>query len=189
MRPRHWPDKCRWPMARTGALLLLSLFAISGCAQDMATPLYLPHPLMDPSDVKLRAVMDDYLLMTGSPRQSEYDYARIDMNGDGRRDALVLFNLPHHHWCGWGGCTLVVFEAQDDHFSVISRIANVRGPLLISPKTSHGWNDIILRLTGMNRSDETIRLAFDGRSYPADPSTVPPISYDFEDIVGARLFP
>ena len=148
-----------------------------------------PHPLMDPSDVKLRAVMDDYLLMTGSPRQSEYDYARIDMNGDGRRDALILFNLPHHHWCGWGGCTLVVFEAQDDHFSFISRIANVRGPLLISPKTSHGWNDIILRLTGMNRADETIRIAFDGRSYPADPSTVPPIPYNFEDIVGARLFP
>ncbi len=169
--------------------LLCLLIAISGCKSSLDETYGLtPLPSDGPSDEILHAVIKDFFLLSGAPRQSSYDIIRVDVNDDGKRDALVYIKLPHNHWCGWGGCTMVVFQAGDERFSLVSQISNIRGPIIVSPKHTNGWKDIIVRLTGMTDYDRTIRLPFDGSSYPKTPSALSPIPYDFEKIIGEQFF-
>ena len=41
-----------------------------------------------------------------------YDFRRVDLNGDGKRDALVLFTNPYGYWCGDNGCSMLVMKAE-----------------------------------------------------------------------------
>lgn len=180
-------------MKRTvlAALIFPALAACSGTGnQELA---YTPPPLfenpVDPSDTKLHNSVQAYLAAAQGPKNSQYEYSRVDLNGDGLREGVVLFNLPHSYWCGWSGCTMAIFEAGDDNFTLLSETARIRGPIVIGDSRTNGWGDIGVRMTGTDRRDYNILLKYDGTAYPYSPERASTMPYDLASLGGTRLFP
>lgn len=97
--------------------------------------------------------------------------AWADLNGDGLKDAVAF--SQDKDWCGTGGCTLLVLEAipEEDQeelgpFAVAAEIAMVDGPVRVLEKISFGWADLLVT----NEEGQSIRLAFDGETYPLSPA-------------------
>jgi len=156
-------------------MLFLSVFLIS-CGSDNnqtsgLTPL--PGSVNDPKDEKLFEAITNYVRLQNAPPNSAYDFVRVDLNGDGRREGIVLFKLPHTHWCGWDGCGMVIFRANDKSFTHLSSISGIRGPIYVNAAGQKGWRDIIIRTSGTKTRDKNIVLQFNGRGYPSSPMLAP----------------
>lgn len=158
-------------MHRFGFLIVIVL--LSACGGTANKTGMTPLPSLDPNDEVLFEEVTNFVSQKGAPPNSVYDHVRVDLNGDGLRDALVLFKLPHTYWCGWDGCGLAVFKASPNKFSFMSQINGVRGPLYVSRTGNDGWRDIILRLSGTNMRDKNILMAYNGASYPSTPLLAP----------------
>lgn len=146
------------------------LFVIScstDTSQSVITPL--PNTYNDLSDDVLKSAIRNFLLTKGAPENSTYEFERIDLNNDGRREALVLFSLPHHYWCGWDGCPMAIFQPHEDHFVLLSLINSVRAPVYLPHQQTKGWRDIVLRVSGTRMPDKNVVLRHDGRKYPNTP--------------------
>jgi hypothetical protein len=159
-------------------ILLLVLTLIGGCtgvdestASGPLTPL--DFKPIDPDDTILIKAVRQFLENSEGPVASTYEYARIDLNDDKRRDALVLFKTPFGYWCGTHGCTMLVLRAHNDHFSLVNAIQPVREPVYISPQKSRGWNNIVLRVSGRWDEAKDVAMRYNGRQYPEDPSRQP----------------
>jgi hypothetical protein len=177
---------------RVYVALLLGLICLSACSgPDTPSPRAeltpMPSAPVDPIDAVLKASIEHFLRDTGAPASSLYSFTRDDLNGDQRRDALVLFENPYGYWCGLYGCTMLVMQATDSDFNLINSVEPVRGPLLISDTKTNGWNDIIIRVSG--RWDETkdVALQYNGAAYPPHPSELPPYM-ELASITTKRVF-
>lgn len=177
--------------------LCAALFLLGGCASGPdrtatdgpLTPMPDGYSPQDPEDHVLDAAIKDYLAATKGPLFSRYDFTRVDLDNDGRREGLVMMKGPHHYWCDANGCSLVVFKAADDHFTVTSEIFPVRGPLYIGETTSQGWRDLIIRVSGQSYAKaKNVALQFDGEKYPRNPFFEPEMHVSLADH-GPRLFP
>lgn len=146
--------------------LLLSACGGSTSSNNGLTPL---PDYQGPDDSALIEAVNEFIQARTAPPNSEYDFVRIDLNGDGLRDAIVLFKLPHTYWCGWDGCGMAVFRAHREHFTPLATISNVRGPIYVNSTGNKGWRDIIIRLSGTTMRDKNVTLAFDGHTYPQSP--------------------
>lgn len=170
------------------------LAACSGTGGDDVSMLHfqdeqgMPAPT-DPSDAVLFASIQEYLSGRAGPANSQYQYVRADLNGDGLREGLVLFNLPHSYWCGWGGCTMAIFQAEDNQFALLSETSKIRGPVFIGETKSNGWAEIGVRLTGTSHADYNVMLQFDGYKYPDNPMDQATVPYDLASLGGMRVFP
>jgi hypothetical protein len=179
------------PIAAIAALALPFLAACSSTGGEEA-PVYetsMSSGPADPSDGVLHATIQAYIDERLGPKNSQYQYTRMDLNGDGLREGLVLFNLPHNYWCGWSGCTFAVFGAGDNNFLLVSETTRIRGPLFVGGTETNGWQDIGVRLTGTNMPDRNVVLRFDGHSYPANPLNEDVLPFDLAALGGTRVFP
>ena len=150
-------------------ICLLCLF-LSACGGGHETGGITPlNERNDPKDEKLVEAVTAFVALQGAPPNSEYDYVRVDLNGDGRRDGIVLFKLPHSYWCGWDGCGMAIFRAHNDGFTTMSTVNNVRGPIYVRRTGHQGWRDIIIRVSGTNMPDKNVVLAYNGSGYPHSP--------------------
>lgn len=95
-----------------------------------------------------------------------YDFAGVDLNGDGKSEALVMFSGPD--WCQKTGCSLVVFQEEQVGYRPVSHITSARPPVLIGPEASFGWRDLMANTGGGNAPVRTVRLGFSGKGYPAN---------------------
>ena len=127
----------------------------------------------DLPDFVLEEAVTQYLKAQGAPPNSVYDFVRDDLNGDGAREGIILFKLPHTYWCGWDGCTMAIFKSSGSEFTPLTTTRNVRGPIYVSSQKNRGWKDIIIRVSGANMADKNVILKFNGRSYPKTPLTAP----------------
>ena len=123
----------------------------------------------DPTDELLAEAITAYIAQNGAPPNSTYDPVRMDLNGDGLRDGIILFKLPHNYWCGWDGCGMVVFTATRDKFIPSAAVSGVRGPVYVMHQRTNGWRDIVIRVSGTNIKDRNVLLQHDGRTYPRSP--------------------
>lgn len=130
----------------------------------------------EPKDVKLTEAVTNFIQKRSAPTNSEYDFIRVDLNNDGRRDGIVLFKLPHTYWCGWDGCGMVIFKAGSDDFTLLSTVSNVRGPIYVSSESNNGWRDIIIRVSGARMADKNIKLEFNNGVYPQSPLLAPTLT-------------
>ena len=169
-------------------VILTLILLLSACShQDQAGLTPLPDR-QDPKDEQLTAAVTDFIQIQNAPPQSTYDFVRVDLNGDGRRDGIVLFKLPHTHWCGWDGCGMAVFQASNDDFTPMATINNVRGPIYVSNTGNQGWRDIIVRTSGTNLPDKNVVMAFNGQSYPQSPLLAPTLDRPLSSIKTERFF-
>lgn len=156
-------------------LVNLSLVGCAGNQPQSDSTLLIPLPPnpIDPTDAQARTAIKEFLSSTGSPAASLYDIRRYDLNGDGRREAVVFIKSPFRFWCGTHGCTVLVFKAHDKHFTLVNDIQPVRAPIHVSANKTNGWHDLIVRVSGRWTESHDVALRFDGRRYPTNPESAP----------------
>ncbi len=177
-------------------LLFLALPLLSACGtntpkEEKECSILLPMPEVaaanDPGNSLFMEALEGYIRSKEGPAYSRYEFTRIDLDGDGRREGLALITSPHRHWCSANGCPLAIFKAHDDGFSLIAETSPVRGPLTISIKKTNGWRDIIARVSGREYLEsKTVALRYDGQTYPRHPAFEP--AYN-ENPAGTIIFP
>jgi hypothetical protein len=116
-------------------------------------------------DADLRSAIDRYTL-TRSRTPGEYNVAGVDLNGDGKAEAVVLFSGTD--WCQKTGCSLVVFQKEAVGYKPVSHITSVAAPVLIGPEASFGWRDLMVNTGGGAAPVRTVRLGFTGKGYPSN---------------------
>ncbi len=180
-------------------LLIFLSFVLTACSAmpkktaALADPLLpLPEELLfhDPGDALLQAAIGSYIQAQSGPASSRYQFSRIDLNGDGRREGIVIIDTPYHVWCNFDGCRMAVFAAGNDGFAPVAEIAPVRGPLIVSEEKTNGWRDLLVRVSGRPGWDaKTVALQFDGHTYPAHPDYQPALKVADNQLAGTRIFP
>jgi hypothetical protein len=100
-----------------------------------------------------------------------FRYALYDLNGDGIADAVVL--VTDGRWCGSGGCAMLVFRGTGDGFELLSMATISNEPILVSPKTTHGWHTLLVSVRGGGIMPGLATLTFNGRGYPKNPTIEP----------------
>lgn len=182
-------------LSRRSVLAFAACLILSGCGgvsrhEDMAADPLLPMPsarVDEPSDEAVAAAVQDLMRQTGGPLNTQYEFTRVDLDGDGRRDALVHLTNPYRTWCGIHGCTMLVMKADSKTFHYISQIRPVRPPLKVSLTSTNGWRDLIVHVDGRWTKTKDVALKFDGRGYPLDPNLEPALPQ--YAALGERVFP
>lgn len=186
----------------------LAMATLSGCGSSsspdevapqlsMVTPaaggplLPLPGeiPVHDPDDGTFMEAISVWLSKVEAPANSQYEFTRIDLDNDGRRDGLVLMQSPHQKWCMDYGCTMYVFHAHDEGFSFLSEVSPVRGPLVVVDAQTNGWRDIIAYVSGRSGDAKNVALRFDGKGYPVQPALQPASAINLLEADGVKIFP
>ncbi len=177
-------------------MALVCMFLASGCASNKdqtnepLTPIPQTNIVKDPNNEQFMQAIAEYIKAKSAPGNSRYEFTRIDLNNDGRREGIVLMKAPHSYWCGFNGCSMAIFKASNDYFELLSEVTPVRGPLTVSAKSTNGWHDIVVRVSGrMNTATRDVALQYDGRGYPAQPDFEPRVRYAYNDFGGVRIFP
>ncbi|MGH8853677.1 MAG: hypothetical protein ACREWI_05295 [Telluria sp.] len=97
--------------------------------------------------------------------------ATRDLNGDGKREVLVY--AYGQDVCGTGGCLLYIVTPRDAAYRVVGKLSVTQPPIRLLDRSSKGWRDLSVGVAGGGAQARQVRLSFDGRSYPANPTTLP----------------
>ncbi len=172
-----------------GGILVAGLAAsllVAGCAsQTASTPGQLssgrPVALAPPTELRasaspgvMLAELDEAELGKAIERyrismeraESPVQTAGVDLTGDGRPEALVLFGGSD--WCTTTGCSFIVFQATETGFEPVSRTTRVRSPVMVGPGSNAGWRDLIVKTGGGAAPVRFVRLGFTGNGYPGN---------------------
>lgn len=100
----------------------------------------------------------------GADANLVYGYALIDLDGDGRKEALVWARDSSR--CGSGGCNLDVFAPDQSGWRLMSTTHITRPPIKVLTTKMHGWRDLAAWEAGggIERPYEA-RLRFNGNGY------------------------
>ena len=120
-----------------------------------------------------RALRDYFKMHKTDPKNTRYRWLTYDLNGDGQPELLAQLD-----WCGSGGCTLLIFENNDNQWHFNSRVTLINTPLNLGQKTSNGWRDLVLFVSGGGAQPNQHVLRYDGISYPLNPSMAPVAGLD-----------
>lgn len=131
------------------------------------------------NQVNLKSDLQQSISEITQENNSVYSVGYADLNGDGLDDALVF--LKGMHWCGSGGCTLMVFKNLGDSYQFISDASITSTPISVAKTKNNGWNDLIVWSRGFG----LVLMTFDGNKYPLNPSVESPASES--QIIGSRL--
>ena len=108
--------------------------------------------------------------------KTDYLEAWRDLNGDQIKDAVVL--LQGKEWCGSGGCTMLIYHAKNDHsLTLVTKTTVTNTPIYQLSSTQNGWSDLSVYSKGVGQ----VKLSFDGKSYPTNPSLEKPYQIQKSD--------
>lgn len=106
---------------------------------------------------------------------TRYALAWVDLNGDGRNEAVVRIMSRGH--CGSGGCNMYVLSPWGRRWSLVGRMTVTQLPIRVLNSRSHGWRDLGVRQHSCCENNRIVTyealLPFDGRIYPFNPSMPP----------------
>jgi uncharacterized protein len=103
--------------------------------------------------------------------EASYRGAAADLNRDGRNEWIVY--VEGRYSCGSGGCPAMVFTPAASGYRIVTRTTVTQLPIRVSPRSSHGWRNLIVAISGGGVQAGNVELEFDGQTYPTNP-TVPP---------------
>lgn len=104
-------------------------------------------------------------------KETQYSYAFVDLNGDGKKEAIVY--LDGRPWCGSGGCTTLILARDGRSWKIVTKLTITQPPIRVLTRTSNGWHGIGLWVRGGIQESYEAELRFNGKTYPTNPS-VPP---------------
>jgi hypothetical protein len=107
----------------------------------------------------------NYLSPDGDTR---YLDGAADLNGDGQPEIIV--HVVGDAACDAGGCPTLVFTHLASGYRLLSTITRSNPPIRVSASRSKGWQNLIVRLGSAGTEARDVELAFDGRTYPVDPT-------------------
>jgi hypothetical protein len=100
-----------------------------------------------------------------------YKYAFVDLNDDGRDDAVVL--ITGNEYCGSGGCSFIVFRGIAGGFKRVSSSTITRAPILLLTEKNKGWHALSVHISGGGVEPGQIIMRFNGKRYTGNPSMQP----------------
>ena len=124
----------------------------------------------------LRAFLQDYVREDSLQvkRTIRYLDAFVDINDDGKQEAIVYLSDSTGTYCGSGGCPTLVLAPQGSSFRVVAHILITRPPIRVLSGSSHGWRSLGVWVQGGGiQPGYEAELQFDGKSYPTNPSVSP----------------
>ncbi|TMX37508.1 hypothetical protein [Vibrio sp. Hep-1b-8] len=168
-----------YPIADGGLTLFKS-------EQSASTTYGTTSPLAIPATAEFNPKVDkalrDYFSANGiDPTGTRYRWLSYDLNGDGHNELLAQLD-----WCGSGGCTLLIFDNQQQDWRFNSKITLVRTPINVGVNKQSGWQDLVLFVSGGGAIPNQHVLKYNGVKYPLNPSTAPVAGYD--EISPIQLF-
>jgi hypothetical protein len=92
-----------------------------------------------------------------------YRFAGADLNGDGKYEAIVLFQGKD--WCTKTGCSMAIFQNFSHGFRPISRTVRVKTPVEIADSVTNTYRDILVQTGGGPAPERRVRLQFSGSDY------------------------
>ena len=147
-------------MRRGGLLLACLAFCTAGAALR-AQP--------SSNDQSLRAFLQTrFQEDRANYPDTRYVSAWADLNGDGRPEAFVY--LISGAYCGSGGCNLMIFTPAGRSWRAVADMSVTNPPIRVLDSRTRGWNDISVLVAGGGSRGYTALLAFNGTSYPDNPS-------------------
>jgi len=107
-----------------------------------------------------------------SGADTRYVAASVDLNGDGRNEAVV--RLTGSYVCGSGGCPIYVYTPAGASWRQIGHTTITNAPIRALLSRTNGWRDLTVTVAGggIGRAYEAL-LPFNGRTYPLNPSIAP----------------
>lgn len=167
-------------------IVLVGLAVLAGCsppeARDAAPSettaakpgVSAPAAANDPAEAWVKAVYgDEDVLM--------YKSGSFDLDSDGVDEVLVYPAGPM--LCGSGGCNLVVLQKSGDAWTKISELSVTQLPVGVLDTRTNGWRDLWVTVAGGGLPATTMKLSFDGKSYPANPTVPPAVAIDKPGVV------
>ncbi len=124
---------------------------------------------IDKLDVK-RAV-ERFHMNAGAPL-GPYRSAGLDLDGDGRGEAVVL--LEGESFCVRTGCTLLILKDGGSGLWPFAQIKRVKLPVVLALTSSRGWRDLLVRTGGGGMRRMTVKLSFGPNGYPGNASILKP---------------
>lgn len=113
----------------------------------------------------------------------------IDLNGDAKPELFVHVVGPMV--CGSGGCPTLIFTPAGAGHRLVSTIGLTRPPVRASVRQTRGWRNVIVQVSGGGAKGSDVELAFNGTSYPRNPSVagkrIPKAAADDAQIVIAAF--
>lgn len=111
--------------------------------------------------------------IAGTLRLTQYRAAQADLNGDGSPEVLVYAEGPEN--CGSGGCALYVLTRRSLGWRILTQTSVTRPPIRLLSTRTKGWHDLGVHVAGGGiLPGYDVRLRFNGRRYPDNPSLLPP---------------
>lgn len=113
-------------------------------------------------EAKARKAIENYRLSKKRAKGS-YRLAGVDLNGDGVREAVVLFQGKD--WCTNTGCSMAVLQMFGHGFRPISRTVRVKAPVAVTTDVTNGYRDMLVMTGGGPAPERRVRLKFSGEGY------------------------
>jgi heat shock protein HslJ len=147
-----------------GSRLYLSLMADGGIFVWEAQVPFETEPYAEIETAILQASPDyTKAIVDIDGRSARYIYSRFDLNGDGRDEVLVY--MLGSIFCGSGGCNLLLFTPAEDGYSLVNTFSISRTPVIVSPETTGGWNNLVRPESGGGAEASYVTHTFDGERY------------------------
>lgn len=153
---------------------LILLFFIGNSLLLMPVCLAQSQPNEKSNEESLRIFLKDFLKIPATDDGGSVScrFSFVDLNDDGKKEAIVY--IMDKAWCGSGGCTTLVLAPRNASYAIITKIALTRPPIRVLGTKSKGWLDLSVVVGGGGtESAHDVRLSFDGKTYPRNP-TMPP---------------
>jgi hypothetical protein len=118
-------------------------------------------------------------------QRTEYTVGFIDLNGDGREEAMVYLGGPY--WCGSGGCPMMILTPEKTTYRLVCTTLITRPPIRVIASKSYGWSDLTVWVAGGGIiPGYEARLRFNGSRYPLNPS-IPPAQKIVDKVTGKTI--
>jgi len=154
-------------MTRSSLVVALAV-GLAACSPAKPPPPATPALPPQPATPPWRAVEALRNLVFDS--KANYAFAMVDLNGDGSEEVVAYVMSPD--FCGSGGCPLFVLTTYGRRYAVVGQTTVTQTPIRLLPSSTNGWRDLSVAVGGGGAPVRQVKMVFDGRFYPRNPTTV-----------------